>query len=190
MKYQDIWVNGEVISKGKRDSASRYEIIKKYCGKLSKPFSILDIGANMAYFPLRLIEDFGCTAIAFEYDQFEDRLKYIKQNKTDKLLYLKRKISLNDLKILNMCCHFDLILVLSVLHHVKEPDLWIKELRNLGDNIIIEFALEDSKRVAIRKNYEIPKDAIILGYGESHLKKGFKRPIVLIKGNSEKTIRN
>jgi SAM-dependent methyltransferase len=190
MKYQDIWVNGECVSKGKRDSASRYGIIKTYCTIFDKPFTVLDIGANMCYFGLRLIEDFGCTVTAFEFDQFQDRLKYVKQNKTDKLLFINHKLHLNDLKIMNQHCHFDLILALSVLHHVNDSDLWIQELRKLGDNIIIEFALEDSKRVAIRKNYTIPLDSVILGYGNSHLKENFKRPIVLVRGNCEKTIGN
>jgi SAM-dependent methyltransferase len=191
MKYQDIWVNGKCISKGKRDSASRYEIIRTYCTVFNKPFTVLDIGANMCYFGLRLIEDFNCNVVAFEFDQFQDRLKYIKQNKTDKLLFINHKLHLNDLKIMNTCAHFDLILALSVLHHVSEPiNLWIQELRKLADNVIIEFALEDSKRVAIRKNYTIPNDSVILGYGDSHLKENFKRPIVLLKGNNEKTIGN
>lgn len=182
MKYQDVRINGKTISKGKRECAARYEIIKEFCGTLKQPFTVCDIGANMSYFGLRLIEDFDCRVIAFEFHQFEEREKIIKQNKTNKLMYLKRKVSLSDLEILESCCHFDLVLALSVLHHVSEPvKYWITGLRGIGKNVIIEYALSDSKRTLKRESYNISSEGIILGYGDSHLKDNFKRPIILYK---------
>jgi hypothetical protein len=180
MKYQDTWINGELQEKGIRECASRYGIIKAFCTELPQPFTVCDIGANMSYFGLRLIEDFGCSVIAFEFHQYEEREKIIRMDKTNKLMYLKRKISLSDLSILNSCCHFNLVLALSVLHHVPGSIReWIAQLHKLGDNLIIETALSDSKRTETRKEYEIP-DGKVLGYGDSHLQKDFKRPIILI----------
>jgi 2-polyprenyl-3-methyl-5-hydroxy-6-metoxy-1,4-benzoquinol methylase len=180
MKYQDTWVNGNIEEKGIRDCEERYKIIKSFCDKLNKPFTVLDIGANMSYFGLRLIEDFNCTVMAFEFHQFEEREKIIKQNNTKNLMYLKRKVSLSDLDILNSFTHFDLILALSVLHHVSEPiNKWIEKLKILGNNVIVEMALEDSKRTNIRYQYNTPKGEI-LGYGDSHLQENFKRPIILL----------
>ena len=71
MIYQDTWVNGKLTQKGIRDCAGRYEVIKNFCLKFTEPFTVCDIGANMAYFGLRLIEDFGCSVIAFEFDQLK-----------------------------------------------------------------------------------------------------------------------
>jgi hypothetical protein len=179
MKYQDSW-NGKVIEAGKRECALRYEIIKSVCSELKQPFSVCDIGANMNYFGIRLIEDFDCRVMSFEFHQFEMREKLVKGN--DRLMFLKRKISLTDMYILNSCCHFDIVLAMSVIHHLPgSVKQWIAQFRKLGDNIIIEIALNDSKRTATRKEYDIPEDGKIIGYGDSHLLKDFKRPIILFK---------
>lgn len=178
MKYQDSWSNG-LIEKGNRECAERYEIVKSVCDQIPKKFTVCDIGANMNYFGIRLIEDYGCHVVSFEFNSFEMRERLVKGNKN--LLFLKRKLSLSDLKILNSVCHFDLVLAMSVLHHLPgDSTEWVNQFRQLGDRVILEFALSDSDRINVRKNYSIPEDAKIIGYGDSHLKKNFKRPIVLL----------
>jgi hypothetical protein len=73
--------------------------------------------------------------------------------------------------------------MMSVLHHLPGNSTeWLNAARKIGDNIIVEFALNDSSRTAIRKDYKIPEDGKIIGYGDSHLKQNFKRPIVLLNG--------
>jgi hypothetical protein len=65
-----------------------------------------------------------------------------------------------------------------VVHHLPgNKHGWIEKFKDLGDNLIVEFALEDSKRV---KDFELPEGEV-LGHGDSHLKKDFKRPIMLLK---------
>lgn len=182
MIYQDRWINGVCIEKGKRNCADRYEIIKHFCSTLPRGFAVCDIGANMCYFSLRLIEDFGCKVIAFEFDHFDMRQKHVELNKTKNLMLLKRKISLTDLQILKRACKFDLILGLSVLHHLPgNTSDWISSFKDLGNNVILEFAGDDTKRAYNKKNYSIDDDGILLGYGESHLDINFKRPIYLFK---------
>jgi len=186
MIYQDIWLNGKLIKQGIRECASRYEIIYNHC-RDNKPKSVLDIGANMSYFGLRLIEDFGCSVIAFEFDHFDLRMEHVKANKTNRLLLLNKKLSLPYLEILKDCCQFDLVLAMSILHHLPgNSNKWIEAIRQLGDNVIMEFAMEDSKRVAKKKDYSIPQDAVILGYGDSHLKEDILRPIILLKNNNRR----
>lgn len=181
MIYQDLWINGKLVKKGIRDCASRYDVIYEYC-KTIKVNSVLDIGANMSYFGLRLIEDFGCYVMAFEFDHFNIRLDHVKANDTNKLMLLNRKLTIPDLKILRDCCKFDLVLAMSVIHHLPgDTGEWINIIRSLAKYTIMEFALEDSNRIHIRKNYKIPDDSTILGYGKSHLKKDFNRPIILLK---------
>lgn len=177
MKYQDIW-NGGLIEKGLRECESRYQIIKTFCETLKEPFTVCDIGANMNYFGIRLTEDFNCKVMSFEFHQFDTRKKLVKNNKN--ILFLERKISLNDLELLNSCSHFNLVLALSVLHHLPgDSSKWIDQFKILGDNVIMEFAGDDSKRTLIRRNYKVPENSKILGYGNSHLKQ-FKRPIILL----------
>lgn len=178
MKYQDTWNKG-LIESGRRECSERYEIVKKVCHRLPPNFTVCDIGANMNYFGIRLIEDFGCKVMSFEFNSFDIRERLVKGNPN--ILFLKRKLSLDDLKILNSVCYFDLVLAMSVLHHLPgDSTEWINGFRGLGKNVILEFALDDSERVNFRKNYNIPADAEIIGYGDSHLKKDFKRPIVLL----------
>lgn len=175
--YQDIWIKGEVIEKGYRDCVGRYEIIKEYCQKFQRGFSVLDIGANTCYFGIRLIEDFDCKVMAFEFNSFPKRKDIVRRNGIeDKLMLIKRKLNIDDLKALRGLFRPDLILALSVLHHVKNPELWVQELRMLSDNVIVEFAKEDSARV--EKGFEPPEGFNLLGFGSSHLNKEIKRPIL------------
>jgi hypothetical protein len=182
MVYEDTWCNGKLVSSGIRQCGDRYNIVKGFCESI-KPVSVLDIGANMCYFGLRLIEDFNCSVMAFEYDHFYMRMDNVRKNKTDKLMLLERKLSLPDLAILKNCCHFDIVLAMSVLHHLPgDTQEWISAMRGIGDYVIAEFALDDSKRPNVRKNYFIPSDAIKIGSAKSHLLDGFNRPIVVMKG--------
>lgn len=183
MVYQDIWGKGKLIEKGIRNTEERYEIVKSFCSNYKDKFTVLDIGANMCYFGIRLTEDFiNCNVIAFEFNSFEMREKHVKKYGNNRLMFLKRKLKISDIDLLLKCCHFDLILAMSVIHHLPgNTTEWINKFRKLSDSTIIEFALEDSKRTEIRDQYVIPNDGEIIGYGLSHLKKDFKRPIVLLK---------
>lgn len=183
MTYQDTWVNGRMVAKGNRECEKRYSVIRDYLTNRDQQIkSVLDIGANMCYFGLRLIEDFGCSVMAFEFNGFDMRMAHVKANKTKKLMLLNRKLSISDLDILASCTHFDVVLAISVLHHLPgDSQQWVDLFRRLGGMVIIEFALTDSTRSSIRPNYAVPHDATIIGYGDSHLKKNFKRPIVCLK---------
>lgn len=184
MKYQDTRINGVTTESGIRSCENRYEIVRKYCAEsFVGPFSVLDVGANMCYFGLRLIEDFGCQVMAFEFHQWERRNKIVMQNKTGNLIFLKRKLSLADIKTMGHFCEFDVVLAMSVMHHLPGDSAeWMRGFRELGSTVIVEFAGGDSKRTAGKKNYSLPNDAIILGHTGSHLDKQTKRPIAVIKG--------
>lgn len=186
--YQDQWLNGRVTVKGTRECASRYEIIKSFCREYGNcAFSVCDIGANMSYFGLRLTEDFPkCSVMAFEYNNFDIRAAHVKKNASNRLLLLNRKLNTYDLSVLASCSRFDLVLALSVLHHVgSEFDAWIAILRQLGNHVIAEFATTDSRSRKQSENHRIPPDAKVLGYGQSHIKRDIQRPIVLIPGTAE-----
>lgn len=186
--YQDQWVKGQLVEKGTRECASRYEIIKAFCSKYERPFTVCDIGSSMNYFGIRLCEDFpDCVVTAFEFDNFELRRTHLKKSNPDRLLFLDHKLHFNDLAILSACCHFDVVLILNVLHHVGEEfDAWLMALRQLGTNVIGEFATKgDSRSRKQAQNYRIPSDAEVLGYAQSHIKRDIQRPILLMKGNTK-----
>jgi len=183
MKYQDIWNNG-LVERGNRDCFRRYEVIRDfYEHNCLSGGTVCDIGANMAYFSIRLIEDFNCKVMAWEFHQYEKRKKIIDKNKLRNLMYINRKLSLQDLKVMRSICKFDLVLGLSVLHHVSEPiGLWIDAMRGMSNHTIIELAGDDSDRTKIREEYKAHEDGRIIGWGDSHLKEGFKRPIIYYGG--------
>jgi SAM-dependent methyltransferase len=185
MKYQDTWVNGALAESGYRDCANRYAVIRAFCAeRLGRGFSVCDIGANMAYFSIRLIEDFDARAVAFEFHQYEKRAKAIAQNKTGSLMYLNRKLSLGDLRVMSGFARFDLVLALSVLHHTAgEPRAWIESMKRIARHVIIEFAGEDSERAAKKHGYAIPPGGETLAFFGSHLDKAARRPIIAYRGN-------
>ena len=186
MSYQDTWLDGKAIAKGYRECASRYEVVRDFCSKLPTPFSVLDIGANQCYFGLRLTEDFNCSVLAFEYSAFAKRYAHVKRaDKTGRLKLCNRKVSLSDVQFMSSFAQFDLILTLSLLHHVGGKfDEWIAALRRLGSNVIAELSTEDCRSKKLPEGYRVPADSIILGYCGSHIKKEVSRPLVLIEGDS------
>lgn len=171
MTYQDVWINGRLVQEGYRSCEPRYRIVHEFCrANLVRGFRVCDIGANMAYFSIRLIEDFNAAAVAFEFHQFNKRAAIVNRQRTDRLMYVNRKISLDDLSVMREACRFDLVLGLSVLHHVRgEVEQWIESMRAMSKFTIIEIALEDSVR-ATRKGGAIHDGGEIIGYGDSHLK--------------------
>jgi hypothetical protein len=184
--YQDSWKNGECEAGGVRECASRYQIVRRFCSGYQRPFSVCDIGANMCYFGIRLNEDFPeCSVMAFEFDHYDLRAKHLAESGADRVMLIDRKVSLRDVEMLRTFCRFDLVLALSVMHHLPgDFGAWLDALASLGDCLIAEFAMDDSRRVHGRKGYHVPDDAVILGHGRSHLRDGATRPIVLLSGRT------
>jgi len=176
-QYQDIWVKGSLLKPGVRECASRWEIVKSVAERWKRPFTVLDIGANLGYFSLRIAEEFDCTVVAMEgvYSSWLEEI--LKWNNNPRVILLKGLFRLADFKLLSEIEHFDLVLALSVMHHIGEYKETLSTLRGLGDVLVAEIATEDN---ACGQEYvkqgKVPEDAKILGYGESHLS-GPARPI-------------
>lgn len=185
MTYQDLWAKGKCLSKGDRECEGRYLLIKDFCEKtFKKGFSVCDIGANMNYFGIRLAEDFDCRVMSFEFHQFLMRSAHLSiSGVSDNILFINRHLKLKDLNLMYYFCKFDLVLALSVLHHIKEDQiLWENELRKIGRYVIIEYAGNDSKRAVEKPTHGFKGEGILLGYGNSHLDKNFMREIIVLKG--------
>lgn len=181
MSYQDRWVRGETVSRGERECAGRYALVREFCARYRRPFTVLDIGANLGYFCLRLTEDFrDCTAVAIERDP--EIVQVLHENQAERVVLLRREMTTGDLERLGECEHFDVVLALSILHHFEGAYARrLQALQNLGDNVIIEFAHESAACGGSQKEFAIPEDAELLGCGVSHLD-GSLRHIVLLQG--------
>lgn len=184
--YQDIWVNGEVLRKGIRGcDAERYEPIRRLCSKYKRPFTVLDIGSCLGYFPFRLASEFNCTAVMIEATKHyinalsgparpvtDDLISGLmrQQDCKDRLLLLNKRLTLGSIKRLSECEHFDVILALRVVHHFKEPfaDV-IDAMVSLGDHVFLELptAGETTVRAKGRVRAELANHEQLLS-GYSH----------------------
>jgi len=180
--YQDQYVNGDIISKGKRDCASRYEAMRTVFNKYKRPFTILDVGANFGYYSIRAASDYDTISVMVENKDAETRtlVNLCDKNKCkDKLIVLKTTMSIENLEELSKCEHFDVVLALNVIHHfptnqvLKACHLFTK----LGDNLILETPpLEDydacgQENLDIILNYFNGKEGTKLGSFERHTSK-------------------
>lgn len=144
--YQDAWVDGRPVARGGRECEFRYHAIRKIVKKLKRPINVLDIGANMGYFSLRLAEEFdGCFVMVEGAEHIADGLlKLCKLNRNKKSILLKRRLSLENLKNLAKTEHFDFVLALSIIHHFEEPYQEVFEaMRNLGSTLIFEPPIKE-----------------------------------------------
>lgn len=145
-QYQDIVINGEVLSKGVRHCEQRYHAIQKVLDTYKRPITVLDIGASQGYFSFRIAHDYDATCVMVE-DGYNDTwktgtqlLEICKLNTTlNNIILLQKRLTVEDLKRLGSCEHFDVVLALNIIHHFG--DEWkaaTDAILNLGDTIIIE----------------------------------------------------
>ena len=186
MTYQDKWGNGRVIEKGYRECASRYEIVRAFCERAfgrDGAFTVRDIGANLCYFGLRLTEDFPkCKVTAYEshHSVVPAAVAHLIEHGNERIALDTRHVNFM-LMCLNCNPPCDLVLALSVLHHMKEPlGVWLGALKIGAWHSIVELAVEPSARNHKRAP-AVPEGAKILGFGESHLEAA-KRPIFYLEG--------
>lgn len=185
MKYQDTWLNGKKIGQGYRDCPDRYALISNFCRETfgTEPFSVCDVGAASCYFGLRLREDFPlCSVVAFEPREYLENSARLKKARAGGIILFGRKLTLEELPRWADFASFDLVLALSVLHHVQKDKFeeWIRGLRGLARYLIAELAVEDSRSAGA--TCHIPQGAVTLGQGQSHIQAGTARPIVLMEG--------
>ncbi len=150
-QYQDIIINNQIIKPGVRECAHRYEALKKILDTYERPITVLDIGASQGYFSFRIAHDYDATCVMIEGDYnnnwktTEQLLELCKRNTDrDNIVFLRHRITPEELERLATCEHFDVVLGFNILHHLGTE--WKKAtdaLLNLGDTIIIETPPSD-----------------------------------------------
>jgi 2-polyprenyl-3-methyl-5-hydroxy-6-metoxy-1,4-benzoquinol methylase len=121
LSYQDATRGGRVIP-GARDCAGRYEAISRAL-RDARGFTVLDFGANDGYFSRRLAEDFDASVTAV--DDWKSLPRSVAHE--PRVSVIARRLSPHDVRHLG---EFDVVLALSVLHHVPE---WGEMLQALHD---------------------------------------------------------
>lgn len=142
--YQPIWCNGGVNGyyQFQRDCGERYGVIRKLASRFNRPFSVLDIGSNYGYFPVRLMEDFP-QAVCVLIDNKEVEPVLRENRMLDRSVVIKRKVTAGELEALSRSESFDIVLGLSVLHHFDDPVRAHRAMRNLGWWSVFEIPGED-----------------------------------------------
>jgi 2-polyprenyl-3-methyl-5-hydroxy-6-metoxy-1,4-benzoquinol methylase len=184
--YQDRWLNGRAMERGQRECAQRYTLVRDFADATfgARPFTVCDIGANWCYFGLRLAEDFpACTVIAWEFHDFARKAAHVKANHAPRVRLYRCKLTLDDIAALATCSRFDLVLALSVCHHLAGSEMdWVTALRRIGRHVLLERAVTDSRVRGRERALPLEYAARLLGHGESHIHRGERRPILAITG--------
>ena len=143
-QYQDIRIYGETVSKGMRECESRYEAIKPFLERYNKkdPIKILDFGANYGYFTWRIKEDYPNAEITMVDGRQLLNLIY-KINNLEGISLINRNMQLEEIRNFGKENHFDLILVMSILHHFSNPEETLDAFIDMADTIICEIDYPD-----------------------------------------------
>lgn len=159
--YQDIIIQGKVVSQGTDLCAPRFELIRPILELYDKDFKLLDLGSAQGYFSFRTAREYphsfcvmvdANTTSYYAYVKHGDMLYDLCLLNSDlnNICYLNKALTLNDLKYLNQNEHFDVIFGLLVVHlmydNLASQVQVIDRLLSLGDNVILEVAND----VAIR----------------------------------------
>jgi|GEM_PF-1465480 len=165
--YQDIIVNKDVLWKGLGpDNSSRYDAIHSVISsQYNRSISMLDVGASNGYFSIRAVQDFQGQSVMTD---MSDRLTDICRLNTDitnKLIYIKKQFSAEDLKKMGSSVHFDLIIGLNVLHHIPEWKQFIEEMFNIADTVIIETPPAGDPRSLYKTNISAIEEEMVARQG-------------------------
>lgn len=135
MNYQDKWVKGVSIH-GVRECESRYAVIKELLPK-DKPFTLLDLGANLGYFSFRIAFDFPqAVCVMVEDSEADQLLKLAHLNALPNVVVLKQRLTVENITRMAECEIFDFVLALNIAHHVGSNSLAAME--QLGRVLVVE----------------------------------------------------
>ena len=181
--YQPIWTpNGnDPTYKYQRPSAERYEVLKTFCAQFKRPFSVLDIGANYAYFDVRLMEDFDCCCVMVDNKMTWPVLQA--NNCLDRSVVIPYHLSAKTLESLAKSEHFDVVLGLAVLHHFDDPELAYHSMRKLGWWSVFEIPGENDVGAANPEKHEMIRSLFPeepSGYFPSHVSDS-QRPFFILE---------
>lgn len=131
--YQPVWTEHGDIGCAQRDAASRYEAIAAHL-KGMHGFKALDFGAHSGYFSQRLAHDFDAQVLAV------DSTPDLAAAASDNITVINRRMGYVELHSMR---RFDVVLALSVLHHLPDWKYYLKELYRMwqwGAILFIETA--------------------------------------------------
>lgn len=119
-------------------AAARFDIVAPLLRRYKRRFTVLDLGAGInPYMAQRISRDFDAHVIAVEQNEIAaDELARFGPH----ALWLRRKMTAQDLMRLACCEHFDVVLALNFLHHFDATDWYFaaKAIESMGSLIIVQ----------------------------------------------------
>lgn len=119
----------------RRDWKARYDALHTVFCSYMRRFSLIDIGANQGYIPLTAAAQYGCVSVLVDKDS-----TVLKTEPAVPAVRLVRDLSPMDLHELGRSEHFDIVLCLSLLHHLGGN--WREFLAgvfSLGKDVVLEY---------------------------------------------------
>ena len=146
--YQPVYLRGKLIKRGDRDIWDRWEMIRKEIVSLNAK-SVLDLGCAEGFYVIQSAKEFGCISVGVESN-------VARFNVAQSQLALERSMPVGfilgvvDQGFLDKLPSFDLVIFMSVLHHImyrKGEDYCRQILQKLrakiGKAMIFEMGQSD-----------------------------------------------
>ncbi len=118
-------------------AAARYDIIAPLLQRYKRRFTLLDLGAGInPYMAQRISREFDCCVVTIEQDEIvpEECERF-----GPRALWLRKKMSADDLDTLGCSENFDTTLALNILHHYDcNWELALHDIRHMSDWVIAQ----------------------------------------------------
>ena len=114
-----------------RDCEDRYKTIKFLASRFTRPFSVLDVGANYGWFGQQLVKDFeDCAYIGVDNKTIDPH---------PRIWHVNRHMAAAEFGALSKSENFDIVLCLSVLHHFEDYERAFNAMKRLGQYTFFEI---------------------------------------------------
>jgi hypothetical protein len=180
--YQDIRIYGQTVFNGRRNCETRYQVLQNFMERYkNKKIKILDFGSNYGYFTWRLHEDYPKMELTAVDRRPMLRLLY-ELNNHENITIISNDMNLEMIKEHAQNHHYDIILLMSVVHHFENPEMVLDTFQQMGDVLIVEADYPDVPNFKGNQKYVydhlITKNPIQLNTWIEH-----DRPIYYIANN-------
>jgi SAM-dependent methyltransferase len=193
MNYQTLRIDGKDIERGERICDERYALIEPVLKIYERPITVLDLGANLGYFSLRIAEDYPAVCVAIDSDPVL-RTSLMANDRPD-VLGITKRLTTEDLTELLKCEHFDVVLALNVLHHFDRPLEAFNLVKQLGEHVLVETPSLTDVNACGREHHRALIEAVdntpsqrMIGWARSHTTSGVSRPMYHLREGGRKSL--
>lgn len=182
--YQSVRINGTVTQSGERSCEDRFDLLRPLLAQYKRPFTVLDLGAAQGYFGQRIAEEYPAVSVCIDHDP--SLVETLSANGHRAVLGIQRRLTVQDLKDLAACEHFDVVLALNILHHFDDWYGALDAVLTLGDHIVVESPPVEDTQACGRARHKALAEClaasgpVLLGTSPSHTTPGVRRELGLI----------